>query len=299
MKKTYVLPAIIILFILLMVQGIRISFGRFVSDGFSVLVLYNPVLDKANPGILGAYENVLKEEGVPYQSVTPAAVLSRTFESILEKHPVIIIPDTIAQALQEDVRLWLINYLTNGGKILVVYDVGIKDRHGAYLKDAALVDLLGFNYMNYEQWREKTYTRGFLQFKDTAGAEFFGISTENLDGENFAVVDIDGKRERLESPVSRIEMNQENGEEEIYAHAVITGQGKMWEQEKYPAFVSSEYGRGKLLYVNLPLGYLSVYVDGLPLRAVLKTYLFKMAEIPFLQRTEPPAIDAAILNISD
>lgn len=274
MKKTlYFILAVV--FILFIIRGFRISYRNLLPENeFRVLILYNPVLHKEQPGILEAYEKVLADEGVPYKSVTPSVILSGSFEKLLESNPVIIIPDSIAEILPKDVGLWFINYIVNGGSVLVVYDVGIKNRQGAYLENPVFSEFLGFNYMNYKRFKELTYTWGYMQFKDSESAEFFGMSGEFLDSDNFLCSYIDGNPEKVKSPVARIEQPENMQEKNIYAYAVID------EQEKYPAVVSADYGKGKLLYVNLPLGYLSVYVNELPLRAVLKTFLFRITEIP-------------------
>jgi len=274
MKKTvYIIPAIA--FILFVAAGIKIFRGGF-SDGNEpgVLILHNPVLRGSHPGVLEAYEKALADEGLAHKSITPSFILSRTFEELLETNPVIIIPDSIAQVLPDDAGLWFINYLAGGGNLMVVYDAGIKNRQGAYLHKAMFSEFTGFNYIYYDKFRQSAYTRGYMQFKNTESAEFFGIPGEFLDAGNFLYGRSDGNLEMIESPMARLEIPGGIREEDIYMYGVTAG------GEKYPAVVSARYGKGKVLYVNFPLGYLSVYVNELPLRAVLETFLSKMAEAP-------------------
>lgn len=275
MKKTFSLITALIL-IVLVIGGMKAARrNSLLEDGFSVLILYNPVLHKSQPGILRTYEKVLGEEKVPYQSVTPYVILSRDYKMVLQSKPVIIIPDSIAEVLSKDVKLWLINYILDGGDVLFVYDAGIKNRQGAYLKEGLFTEFLGFNYINYDIFGESTYTWGNIQFKDSENSEFFGIPEKFLDGDGFLMWYAKENFERIKSPVARIK-KQNIPEENIYAYTITD------EQEKYPAIVSASYGKGKLLYVNLPLGYLGVYLDELPLRAVLRTFLFKIADAPQL-----------------
>lgn len=286
MRKTLSI-ILAIVFVFFIFQGLR-TFHRNLlpKNQFRVLIVYNPALYQYQPGVLQAYESLLAEEGVPYKSVSFSSILSRDFDDLLKSNPVIIIPDVVAQTLPGDVDLWLKNYLVNGGNVLIVYDGGTKNRKGRYLEKAIFSDLLGFNYGTYERLREKAYTKGFIKFKDAESADFFEIPKGVLDKDNFICGYLYGK---LEFPIARIDMPEEASDKEIYAYAV-TGEG-----EEYPALISTRFGAGKLFYVNLPLGYLKAYVDELPLREVLRTFLFKIIKVPHLVNT-PGGKGGLIIN---
>jgi hypothetical protein len=75
-------------------------------------------------------------------------------------------------------------------------------------------------------------------------------------------------------PLDRIPENT------IYAYGITV------QNEKYPAILLKDYSRGKALYVDLPLGYLKANADDLPLRSVIRTFLFDVVAIPHIMNVE-------------
>ncbi|MFA5393170.1 MAG: hypothetical protein WC081_06210 [Candidatus Ratteibacteria bacterium] len=255
----------------------------------NALLVCNPVLYGNQPGITEAYDKVLEEEGVPHKVVTPHALLSLDSAQILEANPVIIIPDGVAQSLPSDFVQWCKNYLASGGSMMVVYDGGTRNKKGAFLKEALFADFLGVNYLPYERLRGQTYTRGYIQFKNSASADFFQMPTGVLDADNFLLGYQYGK---LEYPIVRAEPLGDVPAEDIYAYALTK------EQERYPALVLKKKaaGSGSLLYVNFPLGYLKAYTNNdLLLRTILRTFLFKVVKIPHLLNT-PSGKGGLVIN---
>jgi len=255
-------------------------------DQFNVLLLYNPVQAKSNPGIVEAYQAVFEEEGVPYKTITPSYLLSCSYEKVLKQNPVIIIPDVVAQTLP-DLSLWFRNYLTHGGSLMVVYDSGTRNRKRAFLEKPIFAEFLGVNYQTYARWKGKAYTEGFIQFKDSASADFFQIPAGMRTADNI----ITGyKYGKTVFPLARIDTLSTALENDIYAYALTEDGGR------YPALIIREQASGgHLLYANLPLGYLKIRNNDFPLRAILRTFLFKAVKIPHLVNT-PSGKGGLVIN---
>jgi len=256
------------------------------NNEIKVLIIHHPSLSKKQPAIVQAYEKILEEEGVPFQFVTLRDIASLDLPAVVQVYPAIIIPDGIAHVLPMDFAERLKSYVNKGGNVLLVYDGGIKNILGHYLNRSVFAEFLGINYIPYRNLKGRTYTRGVIKFKDYESSDFFQIPAGRLDTNCI----ISGYQYgNLEYPVARVETLPDFKEEDVFAFA-ITREG-----EKYPAIVFKKYGEGSLLYTNLPLGYLKGYVEDLPLRAVLRTFLFKISRVPHLVNT-PSGKGGLVIN---
>jgi len=273
--KKFLYFFIVIFSIFLLIYGVLISKASFPKDEIKVLLLYNPSLLKNYGYVLEAYKSVLEEEGVPHDIVKPSFLLSSEVKKIVKSNPVIILPDGVSQILPKDIKYWLAKFLQNGGSIAIIYDAGTKNKNGAFLDESLFSELTGVDYIADKHLGKNSYTSGFLRFKNDKSAEFFQIPEGKLE-DLFLAGYIYGK---LKYPIARIEIKEKLTEENIYAYTYTE------EQEMYPSLILKKYQKGNLLYINLPLGYLKAYSDDLPLRAILRTLLFKVVKIPHLLNT--------------
>ncbi|MEM2915597.1 MAG: hypothetical protein QXH91_09420, partial [Candidatus Bathyarchaeia archaeon] len=141
------------------------------------------------------------------------------------------------------------------------------------MEESIFTNILGLNHITYTKLLDGSYTIGHLKFKDDKSRDYFEIPLGKVVEGNF----LSGYQYgALEYPVARNEAKSELKEDEIYAYT-ITKDG-----DSCPAIVLRSYKNGKALYVNLPLGYAKAYTDDLPLRAVMRTFLFKEVKIPHL-----------------
>jgi hypothetical protein len=195
-----------------------------------------------------------------------------------ENIPAIIFPDFLLQHMPEETVEWVKDYLNNGGNLAVIYDVGIKkgQNDNIYRDQALLSGIVGLNYITFNQYREKSYTTGQLKFNTKADADFFQIPPGKL-SDNFVLSGY--FYGGLNYPVARTRKCASAPPETVFAQT-LTAHG-----EQYPAIILKKYGRGNVLYVNLPLGYLKAYSDDLPLRAILRTFLFQIIKMPHLVNT--------------
>lgn len=277
MKKKLFIIAVSSAIIIFLVYSITVIYKTFMlTKHLGVLMVYNPVLIRDYSYVLKAYESVLEEEGIPHDTVKVNYLLSLKAGDIVKSKPVIIFPDGLAQILPDDLMPWIKEYLLYGGSIAVIYDPGIKNIKGAFLDKAMFSEIVGINYITYNRLRGGAYTIGYIKLNNRDDMDLLQIPNGKIEKGFLISGYAYGK---LEYPIARNELKDSIGEEHIYAYAV-TQNG-----ERYPAVVIKDYGKGKILYVNLPLGYLKAYSDDLPLRAVLRAFLFKVLKLPHLVNT--------------
>ncbi|WP_371381306.1 hypothetical protein [Sporomusa aerivorans] len=244
--------------------------------GVKVLVVFHPDYIKES-NTLAAYESVLKEEGVPYASVNVFQLMRKVPDELVKTVPVVLLPDGILQNVPKQFGEWIKQYLAQGGNIAVIYDVGIKDNNGNYMERATLADIVGLNYITYHTLAAKAFTYGQLRFVSPEKRDFFQIPPGKTLDE--LVLSSYGYGS-LQYPVARNVPIREISDGAIYAYS-DTGKS-----EALPAILLTDYAKGKVLYVNIPLGYLKGNSDDMPLRSILRTYLFTVAEVPHIANVD-------------
>lgn len=243
------------------------------SPKYEVLIAYNKAYLKSYDYLLEAYKSVLAEEGVPWVAVEISSLAATAAKKLAKTKPVIIFPDGMLQSMPEGMENWSREYLENGGNLAIIYDAGVKTPKGYFHEQALLADIMGINYITFGKVGEKAYGTGYIQFNSKGGSDFFQIPPGKISEHILLTGYIYGQ---LSYPIARNEFLKSIPRESIFAYA-ITPEG-----DKYPAIVLQKYGKGNVLYVNLPLGYLKAFSDDLPLRAFMRTFLFQVAKIPHL-----------------
>lgn len=242
-----------------------------------VLLAYHPEYLGKTPFIREAYESVLEEEGVPFESVDVFQLVLCSAADLAKRSPVLVLPDSILQSVPRQFDEWTQQYLSKGGNIIIVYDVGVKDRKGKYLERAALADLAGLNYITYSDSGDQAYGLGHIRFSSRPNRDFFQIPPGKAEDQ---LVISGYEYKRLTYPLARSKPVKTLSTKNIYAYAVTR------QNEKFPAIVLTEHGQGKVLYVNIPLGYLKANSDDLLLRSILRTFLFTIVGIPHVMNVE-------------
>lgn len=246
------------------------------ENEIKVLLAYHPSLWGDYGYTVKAYESILQEEGVSFQSVGATGLLALPKEEVMAKIPAIVFPDQAAQILPDDLKLWLKDYVQKGGNVLIVYDAGSRNCKGQYLEEGLFSELVGFNYIQYKTLGDEAYTEGQLKITDQASQRFLEIPSGKLSRGDMVSGYFYGD---LIYPTARNKA-ESGGKKGIILASTITRQG-----QTYPAIVLRSYGLGWVLYVNLPLGHLKSFSDDLLLRMVLRSFLFKVVKMPHLVNT--------------
>ncbi len=254
----------------LLVLGMAPVMAEPAGKEIHVLLVYNPANLKQSPNIMDAYESVLQEEGVPCKSMDVFRLIALNPEDVAKNVPALIFPDAVLQTVPAQFAEWTRKYLASGGNEALIYDPGIKDGNGNYLNKAAFADAAGLNYITYGSKGAESYTSGNVQFVSSGAREFFQIPLGKTINQTIAGY---GYGE-LTYPFARVDSSAALQEKSIYAHG-LTKNG-----EKIPLIVLGDFAKGKVLYANLPLGYLKGNGDDLLLRSILRTFLFDVVQIP-------------------
>jgi len=281
MKKILMAAIIISIAVLLFLYAVPIiQKQRLLSTGneIRILLVYHPDYLKEAPHILAAYESVLQEEGVPYESLDVYQLISIKAGEAAKRVPAIILPDTILQGVPPEFSEWTKQYLSQGGNVAIIYDAGTKHQKGYYLQRAAFTDLAGINYMTFDTEGGKALDRGHIRFTSEESRIFFQfplgktIDRLTISGYGYGALDY---------PIARNESIRDLPEKNIYAYAVTAA------NRKFPAILLSDYAQGKVLYIDLPIGRMKAdSADDLPLRAILRTFLFDVLGIPHIMNVE-------------
>jgi len=240
----------------------------------SILLIHSGENQKDFNTIKSAYSSLLEEEGVSHEWKHFYSLFSDDPSVILKKHPAIIFPDKICPVILEDINVWIGEYCKLGGNALVVYDSGTKNKDFLYRDEAVFASNLGINYISYNSLQEKSYEMANLQFVDKQRADFYefppGKLTKNLQLISYGY-------EEIEYSVARIFINDKLDKREIIAYSILQ------DGTKEPNIIQKNVGKGNMLYVNLPIGYLKAFgSDDLIARSILRTFLFKIAKFPHL-----------------
>lgn len=282
MKKLVILFAVVLLAMLALYRLYRLTSLENAKE-LSILLVYNPETIDSCRHVINAYTSVLEEEGVPFKAIPYDFLFSLNIDEVLiRKYPAIIFPDCLNQKLHKDIKNWLKKYITFGGSAFIVYDVGIRDYKGAYLKQTIFSEIVGINYITYDKLRTGSYTYGYFRVKDNS---LLAIPPGKLDEKHSLIKGY--VYDNLLYPIARVDVLDDN----YYLIAdALSIDGYI-----YPGIVIKKYGKGIALWVNLPLGSLKAYSDDLPLRLTLRAFLFKLLRLPHLVNV-PKARGGLVIN---
>lgn len=223
---------------------------------------------------MAAYESVLQEEGIPYQCIDVFQLLQTPVSELSARIPALLLPDGLLQNVPGNFGELLKAYLARGGNVGVIYDPGTKNQKGLFARQAGLGDIVGLNYLTSDKLGKAGLDYGYLQFTSPEARDFLQFP----DGKTNPALMLSGYRYGpLQYPLLRTEPIRPIPSSHIYAYG-ITASGRA----RFPLITLTGYLRGKVMYVGLPLGYLKANSDDLPLRAILRTFLFEVVKIPHL-----------------
>ncbi len=240
----------------------------------SVLLIHSSAKIEDFSAIKNAYSSVLEEEGIPFQWKHFHYLLEKDTSILLKNHPAVIFPDRFASYLPVDLRLWLEDYLSSGGKAMLVYDCGSKNKELRFLENSIFTKLVGLDYVFYDQLGSAAYADVPVKFSQKKDADFFGFPPGKLNDENKIVSY--GYNELKYSVARCQDISKNPGKSKVFSYAIYPDDKEINSSLK-------TISKGQLFFVNLPLGYLKAFgSDDLIARTHLRTFLFKICKIPHL-----------------
>lgn len=249
------------------------------------------VADGTNPELTLIWQQAALEEGIKLDVVTASQFL-RASQSEQRSYAGIVAPDTIHHSASTYLTDALREYVSHGGRLMLVFDALTWDLNGAYLpKGARLADTAGVNYAMYARFGKDVMRAGPV-IGSTDSMRRIGIPpgrSEQQPPVQFGTRQFDRwmttyRYQDLKYPQFQTG-DVANGTEVL----LIT-------PERQVVAAQRHFGQGRTLFVNLPLGQLKNSTDGLLLHAFLRFFSDEFVGLPRLLAA-PDGIGGLILNI--
>jgi hypothetical protein len=202
----------------------------------------------------------------------------------------VILPDSIHQQAGDPLIHSLRQFVARGGNLMLVYDAGTLSLTGRYAAgQSRLSDLAGVKYALYDQLKDKTTIWNKIKASKKTFDEL-GVPP----GKYYPFQNISGKT----PDDSEVELRRYMYGDLQYPSFVTSGDyaGKLILKSDAGVIAGeNSYKSGKVLFVNLPLGYLKGNTDGLPLHAFLNHFATKVLSLPRLLPV-PDGVGGLVLN---
>ena len=271
--------AIVVLLILIAGSGVYLATDNHSQDDpGSVIALLVPDNVKANEPLIAIWLDAAREEGIRMEAVTDSEFLRPSLKRARREYAGIIMPDTVHKSANAVLLQRLGEYTRNGGKLMLVYDAATQTPAGTYYSQKApLSDMVGVDYALYDTLLGHTSELGAV-WGSHATMMKLGIPP--------------GKTQHLQSNLAK---NETNDQEVIsgYQYGVLSyssfvvrgdfsGEQLLSTRDGSLAAGYKAVGKGGLLFVNLPLGYLKGQTDGLLLHGFLHYFAETILKFPVL-----------------
>lgn len=208
----------------------------------------------------------------------------------------LILPDSIHRRASDLVVSSIKQFVADGGKLMLVYDAATLSTEGKYaFGSSRLSDLAGVKYALYDdlrdkviQWNDLKTTNKIIREFDVPPGKYYPFQAASAASNNISApdqtFDVQLRRYKfgnLEYP-NFMTSGEYSGKELFHSTAgVVVGE--------------HSYGRGSVLFVNLPIGYLKTDTDGLPLHIFLKYFASHCLSLPYLMSV-PDGTGGLVLN---
>ena len=211
----------------------------------------------------------------------------------------VIVPDQLHRSANDVLIGELYRYVRDGGNLMVVYDACTWDLNGRFPPgESRLSRLVGVRYGLYDLYH--TATMEPAQVIGTASA----MRELGIPPGSFSAIDSNGKLARWR-PAAESEKNDDHFGFATYLYGAVDysvfrtlgdfdGHVLLTSKRGLAAGYRHEQ-LGQVLFVNLPLGYLTSRTDGLLLHSFLRYFAIRMVGLPYLASV-PEGVGGLIFN---
>lgn len=279
MKRTSKIVSTVSLFALGILVGVFIFVHRanaFAPDADRLILLVPDGTSFSDPRVT-VWLDAGNEEGL---HVIP--MHDSTYISPLSGRPPcagLILPDTVHIQASDTLIGAIRDYVASGGKLMLVYDAGVQSLQGFYARNQSpLSDVAGVKYALYSSLGggmirsgEVSATVAAMGQLGVPPGKYYPLARQTTTGRSPQETEVQLRR-------------YEFGDLE-YSSFVTSGDyaGTVLMHSKAGLAAGYQaYKNGDVLFVNLPLGFLDRYTDGLPLHAFLKYFATQMLSLPEL-----------------
>lgn len=285
----------VVIFMLLLATCITLwSHGAFRANFYSsrVYLLVPDGAPAADP-YLALWKSAAAEEGFELEPITDSQLLRPELQPGKFRSLAIIVPDTVhvrgSTALTDRLNI----YAREGGTLMLVYDALTEDLTGAYPLRNRFSSALGVDYARYQSTPNH----------DIFAREPISVLSEAIDPLNLPPGSYTHERWEIgprQWASADHRLTSYGTPEQIYPHFRTTGNfpGKVLLKSPGGDLLAGlqSYGSGRILFVNLPLGYLKMRTDGLMLHSFLHYLSHTILELPTLLPT-PRGIGGLVMNL--
>ena len=265
------------------------------NEADRILLLVPDGVKLSDPGVT-VWLDAGSEEGLHVVAMHDSGFLSPVLGR--PRCAAVILPDSIHRQASDGLVDALYHYVDEGGRLMLVYDAGTYSLHERYAGlTSRLSRLAGVNYAFYDALGDKT-----IRWGEVSGSEDLmrqlGIPPGKYlavekPAENPTPVKLDVKAQEQSFALTRYKFG---GLE--YPSFVTQGQYAGTTLLHSGDAVVAGYrtqGRGQVMFVNIPLGYLKGHTDGLLLHGFLRLFARRLVELPRLASV-PNGVGGLILN---
>jgi hypothetical protein len=208
----------------------------------------------------------------------------------------LILPDSVHRQASDLVVASVKRFVAGGGKLMLVYDAATLSSEGRYpFGSSRLSDLAGVKYALYDDLRDKMIRWNALQTTSKIIHEFDVPPGKYYPFQSSLAVSSDTEKP---NPGFEVQLRRYKFGDLEYPNFVTAGQYAGTELFRSTSAVvagTHPYGKGLVLFVNLPLGYLKTGTDGLPLHMFLKYFASSCLSLPYLMSV-PDGKGGLVLN---
>lgn len=290
--------AAVFIVIVLAIGAIVVQNNYFSTSAPAHLVLLLPDNADAQSPKVQVWLDAIEEEGFLVTVMHDSAFLHPWTNR--SKFSGVILPDQVHKVASDSLITTLDDYVTKGGKLMLVYDAGIWSLESRYTSNfSRFSHLAGVNYAHYNKlqketisWQpvlasEKTFSTlrippgkyhpyGELAVKKSPRIDYVKVQDDKL-------YSISGYEHML--------INYD-----IYATDYKYNGEVLMQSPKGDVIAGKRsHGKGTVLYVNLSLGYLKGRTDGLFLHSFLHYFANHIVQLPYLAAV-PDGVGGIVMN---
>jgi hypothetical protein len=238
--------------------------------------------------LLDAWRQGAREQGIPLTVVTDRAIQEEWFRG-RRRFAALVLPDGLLRFATPSFVAGLVSFVEHGGSLLVVFDAASRGADGFYPPSRSrLSTLVGIDYVLYDTLLEGTFRTGPV-FASEASAVTLGIPPGKA---------VPSDASGLVAPFT-LQLATYEYPQLLYPSFATRGKydGDPLLFGPGGQIVAGErsYGRGRVIFANLPLGDLKLRTDSWLMNRFLRL-LAREAGLPVLAMT-PAAIGGLVLNV--
>ncbi|MES2207878.1 MAG: hypothetical protein V4525_13925 [Pseudomonadota bacterium] len=276
---------------LLFFSGIGAVFSATVvrSNIDTILFLIPDTAQVTDPKIT-VWLDAAKEEGLHLQTITDTAFLQLGTNS--KQYVGLIIPDQVHMQASDSIITAVDSYVSQGGKLMLVYDAGVLTPQGAFsTPKSRFSKLAGVDYSLYEELRDSTIGMGSITALQST----------------WRALRVPPGKSMLYPTANAAAADPVHGLTSYYygflnypsfvTRGTYTGQSFITSPSFGLIAGINTYNKGKVLFINTPLGYLKGYgTDGLLLHSFLHYFAVDLIQLPYFSAL-PLGIAGMVINI--